>query len=109
MALTIKNLFAAQLGTGANTTLYTVPTGKAAIVKNLRCVNRDTSQRTFNLYMKTAAGTAQLITPQNMVLPAGGLAVEENEVTLAAGDQIQGDASVASKVDCVISGIERDA
>src|SRR5260221_1605361 len=107
MALTIKNLAATQLSTTANTPLYTVPSGKAAIVKNMRCVNRDTVPRTFNLYYKFSTGSAVQITPKNMSLAAGALAIEENEVTLGAGDHIQDDASAASTGDCTISGIER--
>jgi hypothetical protein len=108
MALTIKNLASLTLP-NATGQLYQVPSGKAAIVKNIRCVNRDTVPRTINLYYRTAAGTNYQISPKNLSLPAGGLAVEENEVTLGALDFIYGDASAASIVDCTISGIERDA
>ena len=44
-----------------------------------------------------------------MSLGAGQLAIDDQEITLGAADQILGDASVASKLDYVISGIERDA
>jgi hypothetical protein len=42
-----------------------------------------------------------------MSIPAGALAVDDQEITMGPGDQILGDASVASKVDFVISGIQR--
>src|SRR5437879_3727636 len=110
MAVTIKPLANAQLGTGAQGMLYTVPAGKAAIVKTQRFVNTDTVSRTMNLYyLKSGAGSAQRILPPNMSLAPSALVVEQDELTMAAGDQIQGDASVASKIDFVISGIERDA
>ncbi len=109
MALYIKNLYVGQLTNISQSTLYTVPANRACIVKNMRFVNTDTTARTVNAYYKPASGTARLITPSNMSLASGAVAIEDNEVTLAAGDLILGDASVANKIDCVISGIERDA
>ena len=112
MALTVKTLNDGQLGSTAQGTLYTVPTGKATIVKNQRFVNRDTATRTMNLYYLRFGGantSARLLLPSNLSLAAGGLVIEQDELTMAAGDLIQGDASVASKIDFVISGIERDA
>ena len=50
MGLTVKTLKDGQLGTTAKGVLYTVPDAKAAIIKNIRVVNTDTAERTFNLY-----------------------------------------------------------
>lgn len=108
MALQVKALANGQLGTTAFGDLYTTPASKTTIVKNIRVVNTDTSARTINLYYKRSGGTAKLVMPVNMSLGAGFLAVEEAELTMEAGDKIQGDASVASKLDYVISGVERD-
>ncbi len=85
----------------------TVPASKTTIVKSMRFVNTDTQARTINIYYKRA--TSRLISPVNMTLGAGSLAIDDQEITMEAGDLIQGDASVASKIDYVISGIERDA
>ena len=112
MALTVKPLYDGQLGTTAKASLYTVPSGKAAIVKNMRVVNTDTATRTVNLYYLRSGlsdTNARLVIPGNLSIAPGAMAVEDNELTLAQGDQVLGDASVASKLDCVISGIERDA
>lgn len=109
MALTVKNLANGQLVTTSQSMLYTVPSGKAAIVKNIRVANTDTTARTFNLWFKLSGGTARLISPAAMSLSAGQMAIEDQEITLGAADQIQGDGSVATKLDYVISGIERDA
>jgi len=109
MALTVKSLANGQLGTASQGTLYTVPSGRAAIVKNIRVANTDTSARTFNLWFKLSGGTARLISASAMSLGAGQLAIDDQEITLGAADQILGDASVANKLDYVISGIERDA
>ena len=108
MALQIKALGNGQLGTTAFGDLYTAPASKSTIVKNIRLVNTDTAPRTLNLYYKRSGGTARLITPANMGLAAGFLGIEEAELTMEAGDKIQGDASVANKLDYVISGVERD-
>ena len=109
MALTVKNQANGQLGTGPQGVLYTVPNGKAAIVKNLRVANTDTTARTFNLWFKLSGGTARLVSPSAMSLGAGSVAIDNQEITLAQSDQILGDGSVALKLDYVISGIERDA
>ena len=71
MALTVKSLANGQLGTTSQGTLYTVPSGKAAIVKNIRVANTDTSARTFNLWFKLSGGTARLISASAMSLGAG--------------------------------------
>jgi len=110
MALTVKNLAEGQLGTGTAGTLYTVGGGKAAIVKSMRVVNRDTVVRTFSLYFKLNGGSAsRLVSPSALSLAPGAAYIDDTEISLGTSDQIQGDGSVASKLDYVISGIERDA
>ena len=113
MALEVKSLYDGQLSSTAKTMLYTVPTGKSAIVKTMRLVNTDTAEHDANLYYLRSGGDnpddVRLITPSNVTIAAGNLLIEDSELTLGEGDQILGDASEASKVDCVISGIERDA
>ena len=112
MALTVKTLYDGQLGTTAKAILYTVPAGKAAIVKNIRLVNTDSSARTANVYYLRATlsnTSARQVLPAAVSIAPGSLLIEDNELTMAAGDQVLGDGSVASKIDCVISGIERDA
>ena len=84
MAITVKTLGDGQLGTTAQGPLYTVGTGKAAIMKNVRVVNRDTSSRTFNLYFLRSGQTARLITPSAMSLTSGVLYIDDNELSLAA-------------------------
>src|SRR2546428_22332 len=107
MAVTIKALANGQLGTTSQGILYTVPAAKATIVKNIRLVNTDTAARTLNLYYKRSGGTARYIAPQNMSLGAGLRTIEDQELTLEAGDQVLGDASVVNKIDYVISDVER--
>lgn len=108
MALLIKALANGQLGTTSQGDLYTTAAAKTTIVKSMRFVNTDTVARTMNLYFKRSGGTARLIFPANMSLGVGHLAVDSDEITMEPGDKIQGDASVATKIDYVISGVERD-
>jgi hypothetical protein len=108
----VKTLAEGQLGTTAQGSLYTVPVGKATVVKNFRFANRDAASQSMNLYyLKSGLSnpSARRLVPGALSIPAAAMAVEDNELTMGAGDQIQGDASIAAKIDYVISGIERDA
>jgi hypothetical protein len=121
MALIISSLGAGKLklstDTEANRTLYTapvanppsVPNSRVAILKNMRFVNTHSGGVTMNLYIKRVApaGTHR-ISPVNMNLASGYQAIDDDEVTLAPGDKILGEASDADKIEFVISGVERD-
>ena len=105
MALTIKLLAHGSL---SNVTgdLYVVPGATKAIIKTLKVVNTDTSTRTINLYVKPSGQTARRIIPVDMELGAGYMGVEDEELTLGAGDAIRGDCSVNAVVDYTIYGVE---
>lgn len=105
MALTIQALGDGQLG-AAKATLYTVPADTQTIVKSITLVNTDTSDRTANLYINRG-GTSRRIIPTALTLDAnGGMAILDTVFTLEAADLIEGDASVAAKVDYTINGTE---
>ena len=109
MAITVKNLYEGQLPL-ATAPLYPCPAGKAAIVKSIRLTNRTAAAKTANIWYLRNGGTGnRLLTPASVSLPVGSLFVDDSEITMAAGDQILGDASAVTSVDIVISGIERDA
>lgn len=110
MSVQILSLANGQLSNTSQTTIYTSPVGPPAltsIVKSIRLVNTDTVPRTINLYFMQLSGSVRHISPQNMTIPAGGLAIDEQEITMASGDVIKGDASAGSVIDFVISGIQR--
>ena len=112
MALTVKTLGEGQVGVTVSA-LYTVPPDKAAIVKSMRFVNTDdTDPVTLDLYYLKSGGThpddARRILPAGVSLAKNSLLLEEAELTLGAGDKIEGIASAATTVDFVFSGIERD-
>jgi hypothetical protein len=112
MAIVIKNLGEGQIGPTDNVVYDlpgAVPAGKAWIVKNVRLLNTDTVARTINLYfLKSGGSTPRQISPKDMVLGAGQLAIDDQEITLGPGDKIQGKASSGNKIDYVMSGVERD-
>ena len=108
MTLEIKLL---AHGTLPSTTgdLYVVPAGTKAIIKTLKMVNTDTVAREVNLYVKPAGETARRIIPVDMELGAGYMGVEDEELTLGAGDAVQGDAGAAGVIDYTIHGVEEVA
>lgn len=59
-----------------------------------------------NLYFKASGGTSRNLIPKDMEMDPKSLAVMDEEVTLEAADVIEGDASSASTVDFVMSGVE---
>ena len=114
MAMYVKTLNDGQLGnTAKGTTLYVVPSGKAAVIKNFRLANNEASTaRTVNIYYLRSGlsdTNARLILQRGLSITAGNVVVDANELTMAAGDKIIGDASVANMIDFVVSGVERDA
>jgi hypothetical protein len=115
MALTVKLLAEGTVGTLANTvydlnTSTGVPSGKAWIIKSMRFTNNDTAVQKINVYCLRTSSVARQISPVDLTVGAGGMAIDDAEVTLAAGDKIQAKVSVAgNKFDYVLSGIERDA
>jgi len=100
---TIKSLADGQLA-AAKATLYTCPADTQTIIKTITLVNTDSSARNVNLYVNT--GTSRRIIPQNMELGVNYCFIFDDELTLEAGDLIEGDASATNVVDYVINGVE---
>jgi len=105
MTVTIKNLANGQL---SDTTgdLYEVAASTTAITNTITFVNTHTIAVTINLYLLPSGGTARNIIPIDLSLAAGYCAILDSEINLDAGDKLQGDASVADKVDYTIGGLE---
>ena len=102
--ITVKNLYQGQLPNSKGT-LYTVPASTQAVVKSITLFNTNTSAETVGMFILKSGGTSRQISGGSLAL-SGGHMVDDTEYTLAAGDIIQGTTTTASKVDCVISGIE---
>lgn len=112
MAVQILSLASGALSTTLASTLYTSPTTPVAlttIVKSIRLVNTGSSPTTVNLYVWRAAqdNTNRHIAPVNMTVPSGGLAIDDQEITLSSGDIVKGDVASGGTVDYLISGIQR--
>lgn len=105
MTVNIKELANGQLP-ASKTTLYICPASTQAIIKTISVVNTHTSAVTINLYKKKSGGTSRRFTPVDLSIGIGYQGIERNEITLEAGGVIEGDASVADKVDYIISGVE---
>jgi len=104
MVIAIKQLANGQLPSTVGD-LYTVPAGTTAIIKSISLVNTNTSDETINLYVLKSGGTRRRIIPKNMTFYVQYMTVVDDEITLEAGDKIQGDTTTASKVDYVVSGV----
>lgn len=90
----------------ARAALYTVPAARRATVTLVTLVNTDTVARTLNLYVNTGSVVRRL-TPKNLSLDIGFLAVYDDEFVLDAGWSLDGDASAATVIDFTVSGIEQ--
>lgn len=91
----------------SETSMYLCPAGTWVKVDFISLVNTDTSTRTCNLYIKRSGGTSRRIVPKTLSMDANdAVFVLEPDyvIKLSPGDDIRGDASVASKVDYFISG-----
>lgn len=86
-------------------TLATIGAGKSWIIKNWVVINNDTVARSFALYRQGTAA-ANIITPPNTLIPAGGMAEWEGTITLFDAETLRGVASVASMLTITISGDE---
>jgi hypothetical protein len=99
MATNTTVLFRGAATTNTATTLYTVPSGRTAIVTNIAVTNTSGSAQTFTL---TLAGTALHTTA---AIAANTTAYIDLKQVLAATNTITGGAS-ATSVNFHISGIE---
>ena len=104
MALAMKNLADGQLP-AVTGDLYT-STGVQTLIKTIKLVNTDSAARTVNIYLLPNGGTARRIIPKDCSMGIGYMIEEECNLTLDAGDKIQGDASAATAVDFIIQGAQ---
>jgi hypothetical protein len=104
MADAYKTLYQGQL-TASIAALYTVPTAKSAIVRHISVVSNDASSRTFALY-RNGAAAVNIITPAGMTVLPNGMQEFDGAMALAAGDTIQGVASVTAVLSVTIDGDE---
>jgi len=92
---------------------------RAAIVKSIRLVNTAGGNVKVTLYFNRPAsfdangnacgGRRRLLTPADMILAPNSVYIDNDELTLAPGDRIQGKADGLNAIQFLISGVERDA
>jgi len=89
------------------TTLYTVPPKRIAVIDILRCVNDGTVASSLAIYV-TMRGTKTRLTPSVSLKAKGGLDVppEGTKLRIPADGTISGVAGVADIIDYTISGVE---
>ena len=103
LGVSIKSLADGQVATSKGT-IYTAPTGKTAVVTNVKMVNTSSGPVKVNLYFKASGGTSRRI---DLEIEGGGLAIMDNEQTMEAGDIIEADATSGSTIDYSVNGVER--
>lgn len=89
----IKILAGAAVPVGNPATVYTVPTGKAAVIKTIIRANTDVAARTLKLKAKASGGSAYHIDTIDQSLAANAVDVFAQTLTLGAGDTIEASAS----------------
>lgn len=86
--------------------LYEVPSGFSVTIKNITVVNTDpVNAITINLDADFD-GTPRPITQHDLIIPAGGCGVDDEERHLHAGNRIEGSASVNGIAEVTIFGDE---
>jgi hypothetical protein len=116
MGFTIRNLNAGTLPlfseTVANRIIFAGSSTKSTLVKSISLTNKDTVARYCTLYARINS-VEYPITPIEIYIPAGGMALFENDITLAItnsqNDQLTAKAEVTNMIAFVINGIEREA
>ena len=107
----INSTSAVVLGTGNNS----VSSGKAWLIKNIRFVNKDTTDSAVvNVYLRHTTGGTDRSISETIVMPPGTMFVYDVELTIEYGDSVRAKAVKVSNgtailVDFYLSGVERDA
>ena len=104
MADTYKLLYSGQPASGG-TTLITVGTGKAQIVKHIASVNTDTSDRTIQFY-RNGTDAAHKWSPPLLVKANDGMSEWDGTEAMGDGDTLYAVASVSSKISVTVTGDE---
>jgi len=116
MAILIKQLGAGEVTQGSSEspllTTNPVANGKAVIVRSIRLINKSTTvAATVDLKIYVASSNVRQLSPVSLSIPAKGMYIDSDEITLQAGHKILlsvAAATGAGPVDFVVSGVERD-
>lgn len=107
MAFTEKLLARAQLSSGSQDTLYTVPASTTIIIKHITISNANAAARTVQIWLVPNGGSVNnnnaLI--NGLSIPGNGVLTWDGYIPLeTAGDTIQGEASAVTSLTVIIGG-----
>ena len=94
-----------QLGT-STTTLFTVTSAHTFVVKQIIICNTDTVDRTVTLAIGSAATAANRIMSA-LPIGANDIMVFDTALVLLTGETLQGLSDTASKVNCTVTGWDK--
>lgn len=95
-----------QLTTSASTSLYTVPSGMSAIIKQVVVTNVSGNAATFTLYIGSESSGNELISA--MSVAANDTVIINLSQVLNSSDILRAKASVNSAINLTVSGVEND-
>ena len=104
MATTTPKLLAEGQLAAAKATIYTVPVGMQAIIRNVAFGNVGGVTENLNLYVKKSGGTSRLFSKAQ--LDPNEFAHEEDIGTLDAADELEAETTNATSVDFSVMGVE---
>lgn len=108
MAYTPKTLYASAFPSNAGSTLYTVPGGASAIVKNIVMTNTTANDAAVHISIVPSAGSADISNRilSNLVVPAYGINTLDVSIVMSSGASLHATNLTASAVVMTISGVE---
>ena len=92
----------------AGSTLYTVPGGKSAIVKNIVLANVTGIEATVHLSVVPSGGSASTSNRilSNYAIPANGIATLDCSIVMPTGAFLHATNTTSNAITCTISGVE---
>lgn len=107
MATTPKPLYHGQPGNTA-AAVYTVPAATTAVLRHLRCVNKDSSSHTLELWHYASGGSASdaTVITETITIPAGGSWEDDIYLPMNTGDILAAKADTAAKLTLFVGGAE---
>lgn len=102
---TPKRLYGPAQPTSSAATLYTVPGSTVAIIRHIRCTNKDVSTA-YDLELWIGGSTDALSIIAKKTIPAGGEWEDDCYIPMAAAEILQGKSSTSAKLTLTVGGAE---
>lgn len=106
----VKRMGKSIIASGSQTTLYTAPAtgGSWAQLQDVQITNYDSAERTITMWIG-GTGDEDLLLKDMPVQPGYSTPLKGRKIALAAGETLKAEASVATTITCIASGVEYDA